>query len=90
MKKKDLLFFYGLDCPHCLEAERAIDDLILEGFEIEKLEIWHNEENDKLMEELDVGENACNGIPFFLNKKTGQRICGDAPYQEIKKWAEGK
>jgi len=89
MDKKDLLFFYGFECPYCVDSEKIIDDLILEGFDIKKLEIWHNEENDKLMEKLDVGENACNGIPFFLNQKTGKTICGNAPKEEIIAWAKG-
>ncbi len=89
MENKDLLFFYGLDCPHCLNAEKIVDGLIKEGFEIDKLEVWYNEENDSLLEELDGGENNCGGIPFFLNKKTSNTICGDASYKEIKNWAEG-
>ena len=87
---ENLLFFYGQDCPHCIEPEKIVNGLILEGFKIQKLEIWHNEENDKLLEELDKGENSCGGVPFFLNKKTGKTICGDAPEKEIRKWAEGK
>jgi hypothetical protein len=31
MDKKDLLFFYGFECPYCMDAEKIIDDLILEG-----------------------------------------------------------
>jgi len=90
MENKDLLFFYGLDCPQCLEAEEIVNDLINEGFDIQKLEVWYNEENDHLLEELDSGENCCDGIPFFLNKKTAKRICGNASEKEIRMWAEGK
>ena len=90
MANEDLLFFYGLDCPHCVEAEKVINDLISDGYDIRKLEVWYNEENDKLLEELDCGEDACNGVPFFLNKKTGERLCGEAPEKEIRAWAKGK
>ncbi len=89
MEEKRLLFFYGLDCPHCLDSEKIVDELISDGFEIEKLEVWYNEENDELMQKLDVGEEICDGIPFFLNQKTNKKICGNAPYNEIKTWAEG-
>ncbi|MDD3662537.1 MAG: hypothetical protein PHT84_01590 [Candidatus Pacebacteria bacterium] len=85
-----LLFFYGLDCPHCVESEKIVDDLIVDGFDIKKLEIWYNEDNDRLLEELDNGDNCCGGIPFFLNQKTGKTICGDVGKDEIRAWAEGK
>jgi len=90
MENKNLLFFYGLDCPHCIEPEKIVDELINEGFPIHKMEVWYDEENNSILEELDSGENNCGGIPFFLNKDTGKTICGDAPYKEIKLWAEGK
>ena len=87
---KDLLFFYGLECPHCIVVEKYVDKLINEGINIKKVEIWHNEANDKMMEALDKGENMCGGVPFFLNQNTGKTICGEATYKEIKNWAEGK
>jgi hypothetical protein len=85
---KDLLFFYGLECPHCIIVEKHVDKLISEGVNIKKVEVWHNEENDALMVELDKGENMCGGVPFFLNQITSKTICGEATYKEIKKWAE--
>jgi len=87
---KDLLFFYGIGCPHCISVENSVDKLIGEGFGIKKLEVWDNKENDKLMAELDVGENQCGGIPLLINQNTGKTICGEASYKEIKNWAEGK
>jgi hypothetical protein len=86
--KKDLLFFYGLECPHCITTEKCVDRLIVEGVNIKKVEVWHNKENDKMMEELDKGEDMCGGVPFFLNQNTGKTICGEATYKEIKNWAE--
>jgi hypothetical protein len=87
---KNLIFFYGLDCPHCLEVEKHVDRLIGEGFDIKKLEVWNNKENDELMIELDNGEDGCGGVPFFINQNTTKTICGEATYKEIKNWAEGK
>ena len=87
---KNILFFYGLECPHCIDVEKHVDKLISEGVAIKKLEVWHNKENDKLLEELDKGEDICGGVPFFLNQNTGKTICGEATYNEIKNWAEGK
>lgn len=87
---KDLLFFYGLECPHCIDVEKHVDKLIGEGVLIKKIEVWHNTENDKMLEELDKGDDMCGGVPFFLNQITGKTICGEATYKELKNWAEGK
>ena len=87
---KDLLFFYGLECPHCISMESIVDKLINEGYNIKKLEVWHNEENDKLLENLDKGDECCGWVPFFLNQNTKKTICGEGDYKEVKNWAEGK
>lgn len=88
---KELLFFYGLECPHCLRMEKMVNKLIKEeGAKIRKVEIWHNEENNKLMEKLDCEEEPCGGVPFFLNQITGKTVCGEVEYKELKNWAEGK
>jgi len=87
---KEILFFYGTECPYCIVVEKHVDKLIAEGFNIKKVEVWHNKKNDKMMEELDVGDNMCGGVPFFLNQITNKTICGEATYKEIKNWAEGK
>jgi len=56
-----------------------------EGVNIGKLEVWHHEANAKIMREYDKGY--CGGVPFFFNKKTGKWICGEADYEQLKKWA---
>ncbi len=88
---EQLLFFYGLECPHCIRMERFIDKLIKEeGFEIKKLEIWYNKKNNELCEKYDCESEPCGGVPFFLNQKTKKTLCGEVTYKEIKDWAEGK
>lgn len=87
---KELLFFYGLECPHCKRMEKFVDKLIKEGFDIKKVEIWHNEENTKLMEGLDKEDEPCGGVPFFINQKTNKTVCGEVKYEELKDWAEGR
>jgi hypothetical protein len=52
---------------------------------VERLEIWHNEGNAKLMKEYDKGH--CGGVPFFFNKRTGKWICGSTDYDQLKVWA---
>ena len=91
MKKTDLLFFYGTECPHCIRMEKLLDKLTKEeGLAVEKIEIWHNEENNKMLEKLDCEPEPCGGVPFFLNQKTHKTLCGEVTYKEIKEWAMGK
>ncbi len=56
-----------------------------EGVDVARLEVWHNENNAKLMREYDKGY--CGGVPFFFNKKTGKWLCGEVDYERLKKWA---
>ncbi|MFZ2205687.1 MAG: hypothetical protein WAV23_03795 [Minisyncoccia bacterium] len=84
-----LLEFYGTECPHCVEMHELVDKLEKEeGIKVQSLEVWHNEENAKRLEELD--KTFCGGVPFFYNEKTGKWICGEADYQELKDWAQDK
>ena len=80
--------FYGDTCPHCQEMMPIVDKLISEGIEIEKFEVWNNEENAKKMEE--VNKNRCPGVPFFLNTETDQWICGGTDEETLRKWAAGE
>ena len=85
----NLLFFYGLECPHCIRMEKLIDKLIKEeGYHVEKIEIWHNADNNKMLEVLDCEPEPCGGVPFFLNQKSKGTICGEVKYKELKQWAE--
>jgi len=84
-----LIEFYGKECPHCLKMAELLPRLKKEaGIDIEKYEVWHNEENLKKMQEYDKG--LCGGVPFFINTETGKFICGETSYEELKKWALGE
>ncbi|MFH1632203.1 MAG: thioredoxin domain-containing protein [bacterium] len=81
-----LLEFYGEACPHCIEMHPLVEKLETElKIEIEKFEVWDNEENAKKMEEYDTG--LCGGVPFFFNTESKEFICGSADYEALKKWA---
>ena len=64
---KNIYFFYGTECPHCIDMEKFVDKLIVEGFDIKKTEVWHDTKNENLMVSLDKGEDMCGGVPFFFN-----------------------
>jgi hypothetical protein len=87
---KELLFFYGLECPHCIRMEKFVDRLVHEGYQIRKVEVWHDEGNNKMLEELDCTDEPCGGVPFFINQKTCETLCGEFTYKQIKKWADGE
>lgn len=56
------------------------------GLKVQTYETWHNEENAKKMGEYDEA-GVCGGVPFFINTETKATICGEASYEELKKWA---
>ena len=81
-----LLEFYGEECPNCVDMEPLVEKLEKElSIKVKKYEIWHNEENSKLMDKYD--KNFCGGVPFFYNTKTNKWICGSTDYEKLKKWA---
>ena len=84
-----LMNFYGTECPHCERMMPLIERLEKEEkISVECIEVWHNEENAKKLEELDK-DGMCGGVPFFINTKTGKTICGEATYDKLKDWALG-
>jgi thiol-disulfide isomerase/thioredoxin len=88
MTESDLLMFTGTECDHCHEMEPLVEKLEKEeNVKVERIEVWHNADNMKRLQELDDGK--CGGIPFFFNKKTEKWICGSAEYDKLKEWALG-
>jgi len=83
-----LLEFYGEECSHCIEMRPLVEKLKKEeGVEVESIEVWHNNKNEKRL--LEIDKDLCGGVPFFYNTKTKKFICGAADYEELKKWALG-
>jgi len=84
--------FWARECPHCKNMMPLVDRLIdEEGIEIEKLEIWHNEENADLMRSYkDMIAPKCGGqlrTPTFFDTETNDVICGEVEYEVLKEWA---
>lgn len=81
-----LIDFYGKECPHCVTMMPLVDRLEKNvGVKVERYEVWHNEENAKKMAEYGTG--LCGGVPFFFNTETKGYLCGEVPYEELKRWA---
>lgn len=84
-----LIEFYGTECIHCHKMEPLIEKLEKEEkIKVQKLEVWHNQENAKKWKENDQG--FCGGVPLFINTETGKKICGSMSYLNLKKLALGK
>jgi len=81
-----LIEFFGQECEHCLKMSPLVERLKKEGFKIEQYEVWHDEENAKLMGKYD--KDYCGGVPFFINTETGKYICGETTYESLKEWAK--
>ncbi len=84
-----LLEFYGTECPHCVRMHALVEKLEKEeGVKVDRFEVWHNDENEKRL--LEIDKDMCGGVPFFYNEQTKQFICGEESYDILKKWAKGE
>ena len=90
----ELIEFSGRECVHCKEMIPIVEQVEKElGVKITKLEVWHDSNNKKHMEQYDKDEGGnefCGGVPFFYNEKTGKKICGNTSFEKLKAWAQGK
>lgn len=69
-KKTNVYFFYGDGCPHCEELINFLNNLpekYNKYFDLYTMEVWYNEENNKLMEDLvtELGEKV-EGVPCLI------------------------
>jgi len=87
---KKIIMFHGQECPHCRVMHPIVDQLIAEGYDIVKLEVWHNEDNASKMRSYAKIIAAASGgdlsVPTFLDEEEGRAICGEMSYQELKQW----
>lgn len=83
-----LIEFIGRECEHCERMVPLVNRLEEEEkVTIETREVWHDLKNMEEFRKLD--NKRCGGVPFFINTETNAFICGEAPYEELKKWAKG-
>ena len=86
-----IIEFYGQGCPDYVAIVPEIEKLEKEeDVEIEKLEVWHNEENHNRMENLKrLYDQECDGkfeVPSYYEEETERMICNPRSYENIKKW----
>jgi thiol-disulfide isomerase/thioredoxin len=93
MSEKRLIWFHGRECPHCRKLTPLVDQFEEQsGIKLVRLEVWHNEENAKLMRSMEEAiAPACGGdlgVPAFYNEKTGKAICGRVDLEKLMAWAK--
>jgi thiol-disulfide isomerase/thioredoxin len=87
-----LIWFSGRECVHCKRIRPVVEKFEAEtGKKITELEVWHDEDNAKVMRSHgDVIKKACGGdlgTPAFYNEKTGKTVCGMVSLAKLKSWA---
>lgn len=97
-EKERLLFFWGRECPHCAKLHPIVtevhEQLIKENGEgIVEMEVWHSDENAKLMRSYGaVLKKACGGslgVPSLYNERTKKALCGmNTSKDQVLKWAK--
>jgi len=90
-----IIMFYGAECPHCKVMMPLVERLEKEtGIKIEKLEVWHDEKNANLMRKHEKAivqaSGGIFGTPAFIASNEKRALCGEMPYEELKKWATKK
>ena len=68
----DTIFFFGQECPHCLDVEKFIaDNKIADKVKYDSLEVWHNNANMDLMtkkaKECGLSSDQI-GVPLVFSK----------------------
>ena len=82
----NLLYFYGDECDVCEKIKPLLNKLEKElKVKIQKFEVWHNDANARKFREYDQGR--CGGLPFLINTKTNEIVCGYKDYEGLKEWA---
>jgi len=69
-EKVNIYYFWGNGCPHCKDQFKwfeEIKDEYGEYFNLYGFEIWHNEDNAKLLRDLtNILDENVRGVPFTI------------------------
>eukprot|EP00871_Galdieria_phlegrea_P004305 jgi/Galph1/4876/GphlegSOOS_G3522.1 len=85
-----LLEFHGRECDHCVDMLPYLHKIEKElKVKVLKLEVWHNQRNNRLLQKLDTF-SVCGGVPFFYNRVTRRFICGATTYKNLLSWAKSE
>ena len=69
-KELTIYLFHGAECPHCAAEIRFLNELEEEyqdKLKIVKYEVWHNEDNEKILNQVKTYFNVnTTGVPFTV------------------------
>ncbi len=84
------LYFYWATCPHCQELNKKLEEVWgIEQYPVEKREVYYNKENQTAFQEIITQYNIPQkdaGVPFVLEKATGEFVVGSQPSFEMMTW----
>lgn len=82
----DLLFFYGITCPHCKTVEEHLDsDQLEQKLSLSRYEVYQNASNSNLFTGTvqaicpDEASGAGLPVPFLIDQQDKKCIIGDQP-----------
>ena len=81
-----LLYITSPNCGWCTKADPFVDELIMEGHDINIVNMTDRESLEianKVKEKFDI---KC-GTPLFVNGSTGESLCGYKEKEKIEEWA---
>ena len=93
--KINVYFFHGDGCPHCENATKFFDSIKKEYekyYNLEKYEVWYNEENSNLMEKFRrrLGDDPEGGVPYIIVGKKSFSGFDDSIGEQIKEAIENE
>lgn len=89
---KKIIMFYGQECSHCQIMHPIVEELTTQGYQIDQLEVWHDQNNaNKMREFLEIISKASGGelvVPTFLDQAGQRAICGARSAEDLKQWID--
>ena len=78
---REIIFFYGADCPHCKRMRPIVAKLKDElKCNITSLEVWNNEENADKMPSVTVAEKVTTPKPAGFGDYDTPVVAEDVPF----------
>lgn len=85
--KVNIYLFWGDGCPHCKEEKlflKSIENEYGNLFNVYEFEVWHNEENEKIMKEFGKAMNDnLTGVPYTIIGKESIKGFNDSKKEQI-------
>ena len=85
--KVNIYLFWGDGCPHCKEEKlflKSIENEYGNLFNVYEFEVWHNEENEKIMKEFGKAmDDNLTGVPYTIIGKESIKGFNDTKKEQI-------